>query len=222
MWLRFGDCLFDPEARELRRGGTPVALSPKAFQLLALLVARRPRALSQHELRDELWPDAHVGYTSLAQVVTELRRAIGDRGRPVRLLRTVPRYGYAFAGEVAEEAGGFTPAPVAGVFVADGREYVVAAGETLVGRGEGCGLRLPSTGVSRVHARLAADEREVLVSDAGSKNGTWVNGRRCAGPTALQDGDEVVFGTLRMVFHAAAGSTRSGAPPSSARRTAQR
>jgi DNA-binding winged helix-turn-helix (wHTH) protein len=64
---------------------------------LLLLLEHRPRPVSQRELRDALWPQTHVGYTSLAQVVTEVRKAIGDQPGVETLIRTVPRVGYAFA-----------------------------------------------------------------------------------------------------------------------------
>jgi DNA-binding winged helix-turn-helix (wHTH) protein len=200
MRLRFADCLVDVEARLVHRGGEPVPLSPKAFHLLALLLEHRPAALSHQKLRDALWPDAHVGYTSLARVVAELRKAIGDRVRPTRLVRTVARFGYAFAGE-AQEEGRFEPATIVGSLVGAGGEHAVAAGATQVGRGEACGIRLLSSGVSRLHARLEAGEQGVTVVDAGSKNGTWVNGAPCPVPTLIEDGDEVVFGTYGTVFH---------------------
>jgi DNA-binding winged helix-turn-helix (wHTH) protein len=219
MRLRFAEFLFDRQARELRRNGDPVPLSPKAFQLLGLLLDHRPNPLSQRRLRDALWPEAHVGYTSLAQVVAELRRSLGDNARTPRFVRTVSRFGYAFSGEVVEEEGHrFEPTPIRGAFLAERHEYPVAGGETLVGRGEECGLRLPSTGVSRIHARIRADEHAVWVSDEGSKNGTWVNGERRHVPTRLNDGDEVVFGTFRTVFRRVTpgGSTRTGIPKTTA------
>jgi serine/threonine protein kinase len=74
MRLRFADCMLDPEARELRRRERPVPLSPRAFQLLSQLLEHRPRPVSQERLRDALWPDTSVGYTSLAQVVAEVWR----------------------------------------------------------------------------------------------------------------------------------------------------
>jgi len=214
MRLRFAECVLDPEARELRRRGEPARLSPRAFQLLVLLVERRPRPLTQQLLRDALWPDTSVGYTSLAQVVAEVRRAIGDSADAGRLIRTVPRVGYAFVAPVVEERTR-RPGGV-GVLVTAESEYLVPEGETLVGRGTECGIRLPSTRVSRVHARVWAEGERVLVEDVGSKNGTWVNGERREGPALLDEGDEVLFGTLRAVFHraGAGGSTRTGRPRS--------
>jgi len=215
MRLRFAECVLDPEARELRRRERPVPLSPRGFQLLALLLEHRPRPVSQPQLRDALWPDTTVGYTSLAQVVAEVRRAIGDHGGPERRIRTLPRFGYAFVAPVVEER---PRRPVGlGVLVTEESEYLVPEGETLVGRGTECGIRLPSSRVSRVHARVRTEGERVFVEDAGSKNGTWVNHERRQGPALLEDGDEVLFGTFRAVFRraGASGSTRTGRPRSS-------
>jgi DNA-binding winged helix-turn-helix (wHTH) protein len=212
MRLRFADCVLDPEARELRRQEKLVPLSPRALHLLTLLLEHRPRPVSQRQLRDALWPDTSVGYTSLAQVVGEVRRAIGDADGADRRIRTVPRVGYAFVAPVVEERPR-RPAGL-GMLVTEDTEYLVREGETLVGRGTECGIRLPSSRVSRVHARVWTEGERVLVEDAGSKNGTWVNRERRAGATALEDGDEVLFGTFRAVFQraGASGSTRTGRP----------
>ena len=93
--LRFRDCMLDIGVRALERGGRPVALSPKAFTLLAVLVERRPNAVSHDELRAALWPGTISGGTTLARVVSEARAAVGDEDEePV--IRTVHRFGYAF------------------------------------------------------------------------------------------------------------------------------
>ena len=215
MRLTFGDCEFDPDARELRRAGRRVALSPKAFELLAALIAHRPRALPHDHLRDALWPDAHVGYTSLARVVTEVRKALGDTAASPAFVRTVPRYGYAFTGPVAQVELA-EPPEVTGryVLVADDREFVLPEGDTLVGRGPECAVRLRSSQVSRVHAHVRVTGKHAVVEDGGSKNGTWVNGARIAAPAELAEGDEVLFGTYRLVFRSSGtlGSTRTATP----------
>lgn len=210
---RFSDCVFDADARELRRGGQAVPLSPLAPQLLSLLLEARPRALRQSELRDALWPRTNVGYTSLARVVSEVRRAVGDTSRTERLVRTVPRFGYAFAGPTATDAAEAS-GPGACALVAKHAEYPLADGESLVGRGGECAVRLPSDQVSRVHARLRVEGGVATIEDRGSKNGTWVNGVRAASVVTLADGDEVAFGTFRVVFRSArpADSTRTASP----------
>lgn len=214
MRVRFGDCAFDPEIRELWRGQRRVALSPKAFQLLALLIAHRPRPLPHAQLRDALWPDAIVGYTSLARVITEIRKAVGDPAARPAFVRTVPRYGYAFTGQAVAEMG---PAEGTATFLllADDREFLLSEGETLLGRGPGCAVRLVGSGVSRVHAGVRIWEGRAVIEDRGSKNGTWVNGKKIDDPVELEEGDEVFVGTYRLVFRSSASldSTRSAPSP---------
>ncbi len=162
------------------------------------------------------WQNVAPGYALVADAESKHQNlAIGERAGVDRLIRTVPRFGYAFVAPVVEErprrrAG-------VGVLVTEESEYLVPEGETLVGRGTECGIRLPSSRVSRVHARVRAEGERVFVEDAGSKNGTWVNRERREGPALLEDGDEVLFGTFRAVFRraGASGSTRTGLPRSS-------
>jgi DNA-binding winged helix-turn-helix (wHTH) protein len=212
MRVWFGDCVFDPETRELLRAGRAIALSPKAFELLALLIEAGPRPLTQRHLRDALWPDTTVGYTSLARVVSEVRRAVGDSAQRAAIVRTVPRFGYAFV--AARDSRRAEPSPEGYALVADDREFTLPAGQTLIGRGPECAVRLPSSQVSRVHARLAVSGRCATLEDHESKNGTWINGARITTAAELADGDEILFGTYRLVFRSTANlaSTRTGPP----------
>ncbi|MET0553477.1 MAG: FHA domain-containing protein [Vicinamibacteria bacterium] len=208
----FGDFVLDTEARELRRRGRSTDISPQALDLLALLIERRPAALGQAELREALWPDSHVGYTSLARVVSEARRALGEAAESASLVRTVPRFGYAFAGDVVVDRGA-EPAAARYLLAGDDGDFVLSPGEVLIGRGPECAVRLTSGGVSRVHARVRIRRDAVLLDDRDSKNGTWVNGARIAQPVALQEGDEVVVGDHRLLFRSSAAmeSTRTAA-----------
>ena len=90
----------------LRRGPAPIPLTPRAFDLLALLVHERPKAISKDGLLKALWPDSFVTDGSLSQVVTELRQALGDSPREPEYIRTVHRYGYAFCGHAPDPAQG--------------------------------------------------------------------------------------------------------------------
>src|SRR5262245_14273162 len=96
MRVAFGDFVLDTDCRELRRGLEPVRLSPKALQLLQILVTERPRALSKADLQDRLWPETFVVEKNLANLISEVREALGDDPSNPRFIRTVPRYGYAF------------------------------------------------------------------------------------------------------------------------------
>jgi len=76
--IRFGEFTLDEDRRQVLRGNTPVPLEPKAWELLRLLLARRPNALSKPQIRDAVWPESFVSETTLAGLVADVRAALGD------------------------------------------------------------------------------------------------------------------------------------------------
>ena len=102
----FGDLILDVETRQLRRGDGVVHLSPKAFDLLALLISRRPSMVGKNELIKHLWSDTFVVDANLSNLVSEIRAALGDSERAAKLIRTVHRLGYAFDGDAEEDGPG--------------------------------------------------------------------------------------------------------------------
>ncbi len=197
--VRFGEFLFDPQARQLARSGLPVNLSPRTFDLLAALIAARPRVLSTAELHDRLWPGTAVGYTSLPRLVSELRRALGDKALRSRFVRTLHGRGYGFAAE-AQEA----PRPEAHPACSlswNGQVFRLAEGDNFIGRAEDCLIQSRSSRVSRRHAvvRVSADGQAV-VEDQTSRNGTFVDGQRIHQPWPLRDNDLVVVGPEVVTF----------------------
>ena len=81
MRLKFGDCVFDSDTREVTRGGDRLAISPKAFALLDLLLESRPTAVAKTDIHARLWPGIHVTEANLANLIVELRSALGDSAR---------------------------------------------------------------------------------------------------------------------------------------------
>ena len=202
MRLGFGEFILDLGTRELLRGGQAVSVSPKAFQLLELLVRQRPNALSKEDLHRGLWPDSFVDDGNLANLVSELRTALGDDARNSRVIRTVQRFGYAFRAEVKS-----LPAPAArgkpGAayrLVWGDREVALAEGENLIGRDEKASIWLDDVSISRHHARIVVDGGGARLEDLGSKNGTYVNDRRITAIVELSDGDAVRLGSVNLVF----------------------
>ncbi len=196
--IPFGDCVFDPEARELRRSGVVVPLSPLAFELLRVLLQARPRAIPQSELKQRLWPDSVVGRTSLARLITEVRKATGDRrGRP-RWIRTHHGFGYSFCGEAGEPPGAQVADACRLLFGT--REISLGNGEHLIGRAPDCAMRVDTPKASRHHARIVVSGRRAVLEDLGSKNGTYLGSRRIEGPTPLGDGAEIGIGTAVLIF----------------------
>ena len=106
MPIDIGECRFDSVRREVRRGSERVHLSPKAFELLGILLERRPRAVSKDELMLLLWPKTFVTEASLAVLVGEIRRELKDDAREPRYLRTIHGFGYAISDGRDREGGG--------------------------------------------------------------------------------------------------------------------
>src|SRR5437764_5144291 len=102
--LNFGPFTLDPDRRVLLREGAPVALTPKTFETLALLVRNSGRVVEKAELMDALWPDAVVEENNLNQQISALRKALGDRAEEGRYIKTVPGHGYRFIASPAAAA----------------------------------------------------------------------------------------------------------------------
>lgn len=202
MTVRFGACVLDPEARELRRGGELVHLSPKAFELLLTLLENRPRAVSKSTLRDRLWPSTFVHEANLPNLIAELRAAIGDDARKPRFVRTIHRIGYAFCGPAAEgeAAPEAEERPFVYRLVGQKGTAVLVEGDHLLGRHPDSVIELESSSVSRRHARLRVFRGQAILEDLGSRNGTFARGERLSGPTRLDDGDEFRLGSIALTF----------------------
>ncbi|TIS73682.1 MAG: transcriptional regulator, partial [Mesorhizobium sp.] len=96
----FGDFLLIPEERLLLRGGEPVALTAKAFDLLVVLVRRAGHLVTKDELFDEVWPGTFVQETNLTVNISALRKALDDGRDGSRIIQTVPGRGYRFVAPV--------------------------------------------------------------------------------------------------------------------------
>ena len=219
--LQFQDLTFDSDARQLWLGRQEVRLSPKAFDLLALLIEQRPRAISKGEIHERLWPGTFVSDSNLPSLVSEIRAAMRDHERERRFLRTLHGRGYAFQAPEPEptQQGALTSPQPDGWLVGAIGEIALFAGENVLGR-EGPGvILLNSSTVSRRHARIVIDSHGAAVEDLGSKNGTYVNDRRVSAPTPVVNGDQVRIGSLLFTFRHSqpVGSTATVSPHSGTR-----
>jgi pSer/pThr/pTyr-binding forkhead associated (FHA) protein len=134
--------------------------------------------------------------------VAEIRAALGDAPHIARYIRTVPRFGYAFHGDVrpAAEAAPLPRAVSGARLIVGNRVWLLSQGTNLVGRDRDCPIRIDSGTLSRHHARIVVSSSEATLEDLGSKNGTCVNGRRVSTPVPLKDGDEIQVGTVTMTY----------------------
>jgi DNA-binding winged helix-turn-helix (wHTH) protein len=213
--LIFGDCEFDSGRRLVVRHRQAIPVSAKAFQLLALLLDRRPEAVSKAELIEHLWPGTFVSDAGLHNLVTEVRAALGDRPRMSRYIRTIPKYGYAFHADARPaDASGDPPSAIGHDgprLVSTKRDWLLTEGPNIVGRDPECAVSVDSRTVSRHHARITVADGHVSVEDLRSKNGTFVNGVRVTDKVPVDDGHEIRVGSVRMIYRcrASADSTLS-------------
>ncbi len=208
MKLRFGDLTFDGGRRSIFRGPRPVHLSPKAFHLLELLLLRRPDAISKEEILETVWPDTHVSEGSLAALVKDLRKALGERAGEAAWIRTVFGFGYAFEGAVCEVPG-YTPSGQRHTLLWGRQEIELAEGGNVIGRERNAAVWIGHPSVSREHARIVVAGDVAMIEDLGSKNGTWRGTTQVSGPLPLFDGDEVRVGEVRLLYRGPAGRLAS-------------
>jgi DNA-binding winged helix-turn-helix (wHTH) protein len=142
------DCFqVDGGARLLLRDGQPVALAPKAFDLLCYLLAHAHRLLSKAELLKGVWPRGFVEEGNLSHNIFLLRRALGESPEEHRYIVTVPGRGYKFVGRVQA----VEPAAAPGAMPAALPDALSAALGVTLGGGR------PGQGPQQVYSITAGD-----------------------------------------------------------------
>jgi len=199
MRLGFGDFIFDSDTRELLGDHQRLTLSPKAFQLLEILIGYRPKALSKSELHDRLWPDTFVVEANLSNLIGEIRRALDDDPRRPQFVRTVHRFGYAFCAETADLSRRDTTGVVCRV-IWTGGSATLREGDHIIGRDPAAEIFVDSPSVSRRHARIRVMNGHATFEDLGSKNGSVIRGRLADGAVPLSDGDVITTGVVELTF----------------------
>ena len=221
MKLQFGPFEFDPGTRELRRAGAPVHLSPKSFDLLQILIERRPALVTKTELQDRLWPDTVVLEANLGNAVAEIRKALGDDPKSPQFVWTVSRRGYRFSADVAQPGAHDDTRPQAALrwwLSWNDAILPLADGDNIVGRSPKSAIWIDRVSVSREHARIAIAAGRVTVEDCGSTNGTFVHGARITGCHPLVDGTRVTFGSEEVTFREWSDTASPATEPVGARR----
>ena len=206
MRKRFGNYVFDSETRQLGRGRKVIPLSPKALALLELLLERAPRVVSKEEIQSSLWPGTFVSEANLTNLISEVRAAIGETARRPRAIRTAHRFGYAFDAALKEEpADSDSESPVLYRLLVGRRRIALEPGENILGRHPDARVRIDQTSVSRRHARISIRAGKIVLEDLGSRNGTFLRGRRVEKPSEIRDGDVIGLGPVSMIFRAFSG-----------------
>jgi hypothetical protein len=206
----------------LLNGQQGVHLSPKAFDLLEILVARRPNVVSKEILLDEVWPGKVVEEANLAIAVGEVRKALGEDSKSPALVVTVARRGYRFAAEAEdlERPAAAAQKDLYPRWWLTWRDTALPLreGDNIVGRHPASAIWINGGSVSRSHARIIVSPGRVTIEDLGSRNGTFVDGNQLSGPHQLLDGTEVTFGSERATFREWSDDLAAGTEPIRPRR----
>lgn len=200
MRVRFEQFIVDSDARQLLEGGKEVHLSTKAFDVLCLLLARRPNVIVKDDLLQKVWPDSHVVEANLNVLVGEVRRALADHAQTPRFIRTVHGVGFAFCGSAAEVEK--VSSEMRCWLAGRDRNFVLSEGDNIIGRDPSCGVYVDDQDVSRRHAVIRIDSActRALLEDLDSTNGTLVGRSPIKTPTPLANGDVIYVGSVELKF----------------------
>src|ERR1700687_4077692 len=142
-------------------------LTPKALELLRILVENRPNVITRSNLYDQLWPDTFVQATNIHNLVRELRTALGDKKHEI--IRTKYGVGFSFWRDA------FLDDPTVAVWqiIVNDQHHQLHQGENLVGRDPSATVRIEARSVSRLHARIVIGRLGATIEDLERKNGTF-------------------------------------------------
>lgn len=198
--VRFGEFAFDPAAGDLRQRGRRIAIQEQPLKVLEMLVARPGELVTRQTLCERLWPEAFVDFDNgLNNTVSRLRTALDDSAAAPRFIETVGRRGYRFIAAVESAAPVAAAPPTSAWLIGEGARVSLVPGENILGRRAADVLELPSSTVSRRHARITVGD-DAWIEDLGSKNGTFVGERRVTRRVRLDDGALVRIGSLVLRF----------------------
>jgi len=102
MQFHFSGHVLDVDLRELTRGGENIAIEPQVFDLLTYLVENRDRVVSKDDLIETIWNGRIVSESTLTSRINAVRTAVGDTGKNQAVIRTIPRKGFRFVGDVSD------------------------------------------------------------------------------------------------------------------------
>ena len=197
--------MVEPTLDRISHDGREVRLRPRAMDVLTTLALAAGELVSKRDLIDAVWRTEFVSDHALTQVIAELRAALGDNARSPSFIENIPRRGYRLVEDVILIADSVAPAGSALLpfkLQTDDGDHPLAQGLNVIGRTGDADICIDQTEVSRCHAKITIQGTSAVIEDLGSKNGTYVNGRRLEGPATLTNGDEIWIGrsVARMRF----------------------
>jgi Tol biopolymer transport system component/DNA-binding winged helix-turn-helix (wHTH) protein len=197
----FGPLRLDTRARQVYRQDGPVALTPKAYELLRILVENQGRAMSKTELQEALWPETHVEEGNLTFQISTLRKALGEPAS--HWIETVPRHGYRWNARPSANPRVDTrprSLPKLGLYVAAGVVCIAVASGVYLSRSTEPKLTaaapLTTLKGDELAPDLSPDGKSVLFAWNGAAGRNWDIYVKRIGeeePVRLTDSDDVDF-----------------------------
>ncbi len=228
--FRLGEWLVQPSLNRVMLGGRTVEVRPKLMDVLCFLVQHPGDVCSKDEIIAAVWARAYMAESVLTRSVAELRRILADEAAEPRIIETIIKRGYRLIAPVMPAEGaaagppGVGPRPpgrpsalgehTCGLCWGE-QEIPLVEGENVIGRTLEAVVRISSSRISRRHARIVVTGGRAVLEDLGSKNGTYLRGKKIQRPVELSDGDEICFGRDLVVFRFwyPSGTTMTDEPP---------
>src|SRR5258708_4238900 len=132
--IRFASFELDAASAELRKNGTLIKLQPQPLKVLLLLIQHAGQVVTREEIQQCLWSDStFVDFErGINFSINQIRAALSDNADSPRFVETLPRRGYRFIAEVAQECSAKEVPSFTGVTAKTGRRRwrIIAAGAT--------------------------------------------------------------------------------------------
>ncbi len=196
--FRFGEFELDDDAFALRRSGRSLKLEKVPMEVLVLLVRHAGRLVTRSEIQAAVWgPEVFVDQdAAINTAIRKIRRALDDDAGHPRFVETIVGKGYRFVGLDEGE-----PPQLPTYLVTRGkRQFVLSAGENLLGRDPHAAVYVDHPSVSRRHARISIASARAVLEDLESRNGTFLEGRPLDAPAQLHHGAIIGLGPITLTF----------------------
>ena len=220
--FRFETFELDLHAYVLRAQGEAVRLEKIPMEVLILLVQRAGTMVSRPDIAARVWGSSVFVEQDAAinTAVRKIRQVLGDDAVAPRFVQTIVGKGYRFIaavesisgpGESVADSNAVRPGYPRYMVKVGRQEFVLPSGETVIGRDPSAGVYVDHPSVSRRHARLSIEAGRARLQDLGSRNGTFLDGRRLDEATEILEDAFIGVGPVTLVFSVlrAPASTRS-------------
>lgn len=201
--FRFAGYELDLTAYALRRAGQTVKLEKLPMEVLSLLVQRAGALVARSEIEAALWGTTVFVDRDAAinTAIRKIRHALRDDAARPRFVETVVGKGYRFVASVESRPAPTHHSPFPRYLVTRGKqEFALESGQTIFGRDPVAEVFIDHPSVSRRHASLSIGADGAVLEDLGSRNGTFLNGRRIEGSVKIDHGAIIGLGPIALTF----------------------